>query len=76
MNTPWDRLADKIRESKNPGYIKLAEGIDPKQRDAIYAARLHGVGIMNDYLRHYPNGPAASHVVGFVNSEGLGLGRH
>jgi cell division protein FtsI/penicillin-binding protein 2 len=74
LHTPWDRLADKIRESKNPGFIKLVTTIEPKQRDAVIAARVHGVGIMNDYLRHYPNGTVASHVVGFVNSESAGLG--
>jgi cell division protein FtsI (penicillin-binding protein 3) len=74
LNTPWEKLAAAIRESKNPGFVKLAADITPKQRDAVVAARIRGVGIMNDYLRHYPNGSTASHVVGFVNSEQAGLG--
>jgi cell division protein FtsI/penicillin-binding protein 2 len=74
VGTPWEKLAATIKESKNPGFVKLAADISPKQRDAILAARIRGVGIMNDYLRHYPNGATASHVVGFVNSEGAGLG--
>jgi cell division protein FtsI/penicillin-binding protein 2 len=74
LEMPSDKLAAQIRESKNPGYVKLAAGIGPKRRDAVLAAKIHGIGIMNDYLRHYPNGALASHIVGFVNSEGAGLG--
>jgi cell division protein FtsI/penicillin-binding protein 2 len=74
FNVPPNAAASKITGSKNPRFVRLAESITPKQRDAILAARVHGIGIMNDYLRHYPSGPIASHAVGFVNSENAGLG--
>ena len=69
-----ETLAATIKASKNPGFVKLVTGVLPKQRDAVIAAQIRGIGIMNDYLRHYPNGSMASHVVGFVNSERSGLG--
>lgn len=74
LDVPAETLAAQIKGSKNPGFVKLVTGIDPKRRDAVSSARIRGVGIMNDYLRHYPNGSMASHVVGFVNSEQAGLG--
>ena len=74
LDMPAETLAAAIRASKNPGFVKLVTGVSPKRRDAVMAARIRGIGIMNDYLRHYPNGAMASHVVGFVNSEQSGLG--
>jgi cell division protein FtsI/penicillin-binding protein 2 len=71
---PWTSLAAKITDSKNPGFVRLAANVEPQQRDAILAARIHGLGVMNEYVRHYPNGTFASHVVGFVSDDGKGLG--
>jgi cell division protein FtsI/penicillin-binding protein 2 len=69
LNYPGHEICRIINESKNPGFIKIIEGITPDQRDAIRSAKLTGVGIQSVWRRYYPTGSLMSHVIGFVGSD-------
>jgi len=69
LNYPGHEICRIIDESKNPGFAKIIEGITPNQRDAIFSARLRGIGVQSVWQRYYPTGSLMSHVVGFVGSD-------
>jgi len=60
-----------ITESRNPGFVKVKTGLSSEQCSA--ASRIHGIGIQYDWLRHYPMGRLAAHVLGFTSADGRGL---
>ncbi len=60
-----------ITESKNPGYIKIAEDVDIVKCGK--AKKIYGVGVESQWIRHYPMGSLASHVVGFTSRDNRGL---
>ncbi len=60
-----------IRESRNPGFVRIKVGATEAQCNA--ARRIHGVGIETGWLRNYPMGRLAGHVVGFTSGDNRGL---
>lgn len=54
-------------------FVWLAHGLTPAQGRAVSALRLPGVGVLPETKRSYPGGSLAADVVGFVNSDGLGM---
>jgi len=60
-----------IMETKNPGYVKIAENVDITK--CRKAKKIYGVGIESKWVRHYPMGPLVSHVVGFTSKDNRGL---
>lgn len=61
-----------ITDSKNPGYASIKTGAEENQCSA--AAKVYGIGVQSDWLRHYPMGVLASHIVGFTSVDNRGLG--
>jgi cell division protein FtsI/penicillin-binding protein 2 len=61
-----------ITEGKNPGFVKIKAGADP--RECSDASRIYGIGVQSDWLRVYPMGHIAAHVVGFTSADNRGLG--
>ncbi len=64
-------ILELIKESKNPGYVKLKINADANQCRAV--AKIPGIGVQSDWQRDYPMGPLASHVVGFTSADNRGL---
>jgi cell division protein FtsI (penicillin-binding protein 3) len=64
-------ICQAIRESKNPGFAKIKEGVDFDQ--CRLASAIYGIGIQTDWQRYYPTGTLASHIVGFISADGKGL---
>lgn len=64
-------ICKNIRESRNPGFAKIKEGVDFDQ--CRLASAIYGVGIQTDWQRYYPMGTLASHIVGFISADGKGL---
>jgi cell division protein FtsI/penicillin-binding protein 2 len=60
-----------IRESENPGYVKIKAGADSNQCDA--ASKIYGIGVESSWQRHYPMGSLASQVLGFSGIDNTGL---
>jgi cell division protein FtsI (penicillin-binding protein 3) len=61
-----------ITEGRNPGFVKIKAGADP--RECSDASRIYGIGVQSDWLRVYPMGHIAAHVVGFTSADNRGLG--
>jgi len=60
-----------IMESKNPGYIKIADDVDLAK--CRKAKDIYGIGVESKWVRHYPMGPLTAHVVGFTSRDNRGL---
>ena len=55
-------------------YVFLKRHITPSQHKALLALGLPGLCFEREQRRVYPQGPLASHVTGFTNIDGKGLG--
>lgn len=66
-----------IRNSRNPGYVKIKEGITSSQRQAIDKGikdgSLRGIGLQPKWQRYYPTGSLMSHIIGYTGYEEVGL---
>jgi cell division protein FtsI (penicillin-binding protein 3) len=61
------RLADEDRS-----FVYLRRQVDTEVAERIAALRLAGIHASREFRRHYPEGPAVAHVVGFTNVEDRG----
>ena len=72
MNEDIDVTMDEVRENiSDSGYysympITLAEDISETAVEAIKNAGYKGVNISTNYVREYPNGAFASHILGYL----------
>ena len=60
-----------INDSKNPGYVKIAENVDTNS--CLEASKIYGIGFESQWQRHYPSDSLACHLTGFVSIKGKGL---
>ena len=60
-----------IRESRNPGFVKIKVGATAGQCSA--ARKIYGIGVQTDWQRRYPMGRLGAHVVGFTSVDNQGL---
>jgi len=60
-----------IRESRNPGFVKIKVGATAAQCSA--ARKIYGIGVQSDWQRRYPMGRLGAHVVGFTSVDNQGL---
>ncbi len=67
-----DELRTQFECGKNGRVI--AKGLSDDQATAVRALKLGGLSLTRESLRSWPGGPVASHVVGFVNTDGKGGG--
>jgi cell division protein FtsI (penicillin-binding protein 3) len=70
-----DLDAKALREkfSKRKGFVWVKRDITQAQRDEIYHLGLPGVGFLDEKRRIYPNGYAAAHILGAVNTDNIGI---
>lgn len=54
-------------------FVYLARRVEPEVAQKIEGLRLPGIGLLEESRRWYPAGDLASHVVGFVGLDGIGL---
>ncbi|HEX8176002.1 MAG TPA: penicillin-binding protein [Pyrinomonadaceae bacterium] len=71
-----DTLTTRLREGreKNRKFIWIARKLDTQQAQRIAALKLEGIRSLKEPKRVYPNGQLASHVLGFVGLDEVGLG--
>jgi len=64
-------ICQLILESGSPGFvaIKVGAGAD----ECAAAQKIHGIGVLSGWQRHYPMGRLAAHVVGFASRDNRGL---
>ena len=60
-----------IRESGNPGFVRIKVDATEAQCDA--ARKIYGIGVQSDWQRIYPTGRLAAHIVGFTSGDDRGL---
>jgi cell division protein FtsI (penicillin-binding protein 3) len=68
-----DARALREKFSKRKGFVWVKRDITQKQRDEIYHFGLPGVGFLDEKRRIYPNGRAAGHILGAVNTDNIGI---
>jgi cell division protein FtsI/penicillin-binding protein 2 len=62
------------KKLSGPGrYVRLKTKVDEETAQQIRALKLKGLVFEDQYLRTYPNGTLASHVIGFVDSDHKGV---
>ena len=59
--------------SSNSRFQWLRRQLTPKQQSQILALGIPGVGFRPETRRFYPGGPTASHIVGHVNIDNVGI---
>lgn len=73
LNIPGHEICGTIFESRNPGFVKIKEGITPEEREKVQEANLKGIGLQSTWQRYYPMPSLLSHVVGFIGADQTGL---
>jgi cell division protein FtsI/penicillin-binding protein 2 len=68
-----DQLTELIGARAQSRYLKVAENLDQRAKDAVEALHIPGIGFEPMLVRYYPMGSTASHVLGTVGSDGKGL---
>jgi cell division protein FtsI (penicillin-binding protein 3) len=68
-----DSRALREKFSKRKGFVWVKRDITKAQREEIYHLGLPGVGFLDEKRRIYPNGNAAAHILGAVNTENIGI---
>jgi cell division protein FtsI (penicillin-binding protein 3) len=72
LKMPPEAILSKIRGA--PGsFVWLKRFLPAEEAQRIEKAGFPGVGLQWEHKRSYPNGDLASHLLGFVGSEGKGL---
>lgn len=67
-------LENEMRHSSSPRFCWLKRLIDDAQADAIRSMDIYGIGMRSEFKRYWPMDETASHVLGFVGTDGHGLG--
>ena len=70
VSEPWlrDQLAKTDRVS-----VEVKANVEKSVADKVREADLVGIEFIGDTKRYYPNGPLASHLLGFTGKDGQGL---
>jgi cell division protein FtsI (penicillin-binding protein 3) len=69
LETITARLSNNER-----AFAWIERGVTPRQRQAVFALGLEGIGFREETRRAYPRGTLAGHVLGYAGADGQGLG--
>ena len=58
-------ICQQILESNNPGFVRIKTSTDASQCNA--ARNIYGIGVQDEWQRHYPMGHLAANLVGFTS---------
>ena len=64
-------LRDRLSSKK--GFVWVKRQITAKEQQEIFHLGLPGVGFLPENKRVYPNGPIGAHVIGFVDTDNIGI---
>ena len=73
---PWLKMDEASLATRLTGtgkYIRLKLKVDEDTVAQIKALKIKGLVFEDQFLRTYPNGPLASHVIGFVDNDHKGV---
>jgi len=63
-------IKKRFKDERNQVFLKRQ--VDPEVAQQIRRLEIPGIGLNNEYRRHYPEGEAMAHVIGFTNVEDRG----
>ncbi len=66
-----DTIYEKL--DSDSGFVYLARKIDKEKADRLKELKIEGLGFAKESQRQYPLGSLASHVIGFVGLDNIGL---
>jgi penicillin-binding protein 2B len=72
LNMPVDKILERLNR-KDVTYVEIRPGgwkIPKETADKVKELNLPGIALYEESRRYYPNGPFASHVIGYTNLEG------
>jgi cell division protein FtsI (penicillin-binding protein 3) len=61
------------RLGSRKGFVWIKRAVTPKEREEVFRLGLPGIVFVPENKRVYPNGPLASHVLGFTNVDNQGI---
>lgn len=67
-------IEELIRKNKNKRFVWVKRSISRSEEKKVQTLDMRGVAIVTEYKRDYVLGPLASSVLGFISSDGRGLG--
>ena len=73
LDMPTAELSKKLNDD-DKSFVWLKRQVDVNRAKQIESLGIKGVYLRNEYKRQYPEGDAASSLMGFANVEGKGLG--
>ncbi len=65
-------LAERIRKGKHFAYVRRQ--VSPDQARRVADLEMEGIGFLRENQRRYPNRELASHLLGYVGLDNVGLG--
>ena len=70
-----DLDAKELRErlSSKKGFVWVKRQVTPKEQAEVFHLGLPGVGFVPENKRVYPNGPIGAHVIGYVDTDNIGI---
>ena len=54
-------------------FVWIKREVSPRQQQAVHEAGIPGIAFLHENRRFYPAGPTASHIVGLVNVDNVGI---
>ncbi|MGA0832000.1 MAG: peptidoglycan D,D-transpeptidase FtsI family protein [Polynucleobacter sp.] len=63
-------IKKKFKDERNQVFLKRQ--VDPEIAQQVRRLEIPGIGLNNEYRRHYPESEAMAHVIGFTNVEDRG----
>lgn len=67
------RLLKTIKQNKGRSFFYLRKRVKPSIAQNIHDLKIDGVHLLRDVKRFYPSGEIFSHIIGFTDTEDLGL---
>ncbi|MEF9996296.1 MAG: penicillin-binding protein 2, partial [Burkholderiaceae bacterium] len=71
LDMPATELKRRL-SNEDKSFVYLRRQVDSDVADRIAAMKLAGIHDTREFKRHYPDGPASAHIVGFTNVEDRG----
>lgn len=68
----WQTTYNRLKSKSSFAWIR--RNLTPEQKMKIMALGIPGIGFRTEIQRLYPNGPAASHILGTVDIDNIGTG--
>jgi cell division protein FtsI (penicillin-binding protein 3) len=65
-------IADRIRKGRHFAYVRRQ--VSPDQARRVAELQMEGIGFVRENQRRYPNRELASHLLGYVGVDNVGLG--